>query len=107
MTAPTDPIADALSTACAVLRAWLASDMGFEQQVVDAICQTVEAQDASVRQRWAGDSPYIPVRSPADDLAQQAAVEEAHRTGRVREAASKYGVARATLYRCLRNRRGA
>lgn len=48
---------------------------------------------------------YIAKNPPPNEEARQAAVQEARRSGRVREAAEKHGISRATIYRLLKKER--
>lgn len=102
MTKEKDIVTDILERVEAAVRDFCANDLGFEQQLADAIARQIRAQDQPVRRYWARSEAYVPARSPEKSEAQRKALEEARRTGRVRESAERNGVSRATLYRKLK-----
>lgn len=69
----------------------------------DDIALGIEQQ---IRQEFGTEACYVAKTLDRDRKAKDSAVEEARRSGRVREAAERNGISRATLYRLLR-RKGA
>lgn len=104
MTKDKDLIADCLSRVIQIVRAY-GQSQGFEEATIDAIAQQIQTQDASLRREYGGCEPYIPARSPDREAATQKAIDEASRSGRVRETAEKHGISRSTLYRLLKRQR--
>lgn len=112
-----DIIADILTRASQAVREFVSSPEfmntlneaitqggGLEQRIADQLAGQILAQDQSVRRQWACGNPYVPAKSPQQEEAKRQALDEVKKTGRVAEAASKYGVSRATLYRALGER---
>lgn len=100
-----DIVTDIFERVIEALNAHLSNDLGFEQSTIDSITAKVRAQDEPVRQHWARSDVYVPKRPPTLAEAKQKAVEEASRSGRVEEAASRHGISRATMYRLLQKNR--
>lgn len=102
MTQEKDIVADIIDRAAAAVREYLGSSMGFEEQVIDVICQQIRAQERPARRYWGGANPYVAVQPRDKHEAKQRALEEAQRTGRIAEAADRHGISRATMYRMLK-----
>lgn len=75
---------------------------GIEQRIADSLAEQIRQQDAPARRYWARSEPYVPAKPPQKEVAKQRAVEEARRSGRVMESASRYGISRSSMYRLLK-----
>lgn len=102
MTKEKDIVTDILDRVEAAVRIYLQHDQGFEQSLVDAISAQIRAQDGAVRQHWGRSEAYVAARAPGREEAKRQALEEANRSGKPIEAATRWGISRATMYRLLK-----
>lgn len=96
-----DIVADILARVETAVRVW-ALDHGVNPAMIDALVVEVRAQDKPIRKDWARCEPYIAARGPGIDDAKRRAIEEAGKSGKIAEAASRNGISRATMYRLLK-----
>jgi len=71
------------------------SDGGFTEDMA------IEIEQQILRQYGGDRPPELPKKGRAAALSKQRALDEAKKTGRPAEAAARYGISRATLYRLL------
>jgi transcriptional regulator of acetoin/glycerol metabolism len=99
-----DIVEDILSRAVAAVFEYLSNHQGFEQSMADAIAGQIRAKETKIRKDWGGSEPYVAARPAGIAEAKRRALEDAQKTGKVSDAASRHGISRATVYRLLRKR---
>lgn len=96
-----DIVTDILSRVEIAVRVW-AQDHGVSAALIEAMVVEVRAQDRPIRKDWARCEPYIAARCPGMEDAKRRAIDEASKSGKIAEAASRNGISRATMYRLLK-----
>ena len=79
-----------------------ASGGGLEHRIADSLADQIRRQDGAARRYWGRSDVYVPAKPPSKEEAKQRAVEEARRSGRVVESASRHGISRSSMYRLLK-----
>lgn len=95
-----DIIGDVLTRAMDAARKHL-SARNIAAEAIDEVCGQIAQVEPPARVHWGGATLYIP-KTPDTGENRRLAVEEAMRTGRIPDAAARYGVPRATMYRLVR-----
>lgn len=94
-----DIIGDVLARAMDAARNHL-SARNVAAEAIDEVCGMIAQVEPPARIYWGGETVYISKKVDTSENRRRA-VEEAMRTGRIPDAAARYGVPRATMYRLV------